>query len=69
MSSILAFIQAGLAIFEFIKWAKAAWGEAQLNAFLNGIETTIDGLKKAKTPEEKSEAAKNMVDLIRRIPN
>lgn len=69
MSSVLTFIKAGLAILEFIKWAKSAWGEAQLNSFLSGIETTIDGLKKAKTPEEKSEAAKNMVDLIRRIPN
>lgn len=69
MSSVLAFIQAALAVFEFIKWAKGAWGEAQLNSFLNGIEKTVDGMKNAKTPDEKTKAAQDMVDLIRRIPS
>lgn len=69
MSSILAVIQVIAGIFEFIKWAKQAWGEAQLNSFLKSVETTIDGMKNAKTPEEKSKAAQDMVDLIRRIPS
>lgn len=68
MGSVLTVIQLLMALFNFAKWAKEAWGEKQLNDFLRGVEETIDGMKKAQTPEQKSEAAKKMVDLIRRLP-
>lgn len=69
MGTVLTVIKLLMTLFDFAKWAKEAWGEKVLNDFLRGVEETVDGLKKAQTPEQKSEAAKKMVDLIRRIPS
>jgi biopolymer transport protein ExbB/TolQ len=47
----------------FSAWAK----EQNFEAWLNDIEDTIDRLEKAKTPTEKREAARSVVDIIRRL--
>lgn len=69
MGSILAIIKVIADIFAFIKWAKVAWGEKELNNWLGTLSTTIRGMTNAKTPEEKSKVAQSMVDLIHGIPS
>jgi hypothetical protein len=47
----------------FSVWAK----EQKFEAWLNEIEDTIDKLEKAKTPEEKRSAARDIVGIIRKL--
>ena len=44
------------------------WSMRQdFNNWLNDVEVTIDKLDAAKTPEQKREAAKSIVDLVRKL--
>jgi hypothetical protein len=38
-----------------------------INGFLDNVEKNVDGLKNAKTKNEKLNAAQNLVDLVRNI--
>lgn len=72
--SLLALIQAlpeflkllnrlGDVVERFSAWAK----ENNLNAWIDDLEATIDQLEKAKTPDEKLDAAHSLVGAIRKL--
>jgi hypothetical protein len=74
LAALPAFIQALPYIFQvtlkimtltekFIQWSQ----KQEFNKFLSDCEATIDKLSAAKTPEEKQDAAKSMVDLLRTL--
>lgn len=41
--------------------------EKKLEAWVTDMQSTIDTLEKAETPEQKRAVARNIVDLIRRL--
>lgn len=74
LAALPAFIQALPYIFQvavkvmtlvekFVLWAE----KREFNQWLTECEKTIDQLENAKTPEQKREAARSMVDLIRTL--
>jgi hypothetical protein len=53
-----------MTLFErFITWTKTN----QIERWINDLEHTIDKLEGAETPEQKRDAARSMVDLIRKL--
>jgi hypothetical protein len=48
---------------KFITWAE----RREFNQWLSDCEKTLDQLSSAKTPEEKQDAAKATIDLIRKL--
>lgn len=67
MANIFAVINLILTIVKFVKWAKDAWGEMKFKQWVSDLETTVKGMIDAKTPEQKTETAKRMVDIIGRL--
>lgn len=74
LAALPAFIQALPYIFQvmlkvmtllekFILWAE----KREFNGWLDDVEKTIDKLDGAQTPEQKREAARSMVELIRKL--
>jgi len=74
LAALPAFIQALPYIFQvalkmmtllekFILWSE----KREFNNWLSECERTIDKLDQAQTPEQKREAARSMVDLIRKL--
>lgn len=41
--------------------------EKNLEAWVSDLETTVDNLKKAQTPQDKLAAASSIADLIRKL--
>jgi hypothetical protein len=60
IGSIISIISAIIQIWKLI-------GTLKTQSLLNSITKGVEQQKNAKTPEEKSAAAKNMVDLISRL--
>lgn len=74
LSAIPAFIQSLPYLFQvalkvmtlvekFISWSQ----KREFNQFLTDCEATIDKLESAKTPEEKRNAARDLVGIIRKL--
>lgn len=71
---ILALIQAlpelfkllnrlGDVVDRFMKWS----GQNNLNGWIDNLETSIDALEKADTPQKKLDAAQQLVGSIRKL--
>lgn len=60
LSAIATLVSAIIALIKFIK-------AENLQQFINDLGTAIINLKTAKTPEDKTNAAKSMVDIIHRL--
>ncbi len=69
ITTIIGAISAISTIVKFISAMKDAIGEAQFNSWLKDVEKNTVEWKAATTPEQKSAVAKNMVNLIGRLPS
>lgn len=53
----------GLLAERILAWSK----QHEIEKWISDLETTVDGLEKAKTSQEKLVAAKSLVDLIKGV--
>lgn len=65
MAEIIAFLGAIPRIWAAIEKLAKVWEEKKLNDYLNQVDQTLDKLETAKTTEERINAARSIIKLIR----
>ncbi len=67
LSAILGFFEALPKIISLCERLVAVMKDKQVQAWMSDLEATIEKTEKAKTIEEKRDAAKSIVNIVRRI--
>lgn len=67
VSGVVAFFQALPRILALFAQLGNYLKQKQVQQFLDRLEQTIDAVETAKTPEEKQDAARNLVKTIRSL--
>lgn len=67
LSAVLGFFEALPKIIGLCERLVGVMKDKQVQAWMSDLENTIDKTEKAKTIEEKRDAAKSIVNIIRRI--
>jgi hypothetical protein len=65
MAEIIAFLGAIPRIWATIEKLAKVWEQKKLNDYLNQVDQTLDKLETAKTTEERINAARSIIKLIR----